>query len=83
LKDLEIVIDRRCCSEKKVSVDDFQEKIQNQLSVYKIKFAYDNSPVDAFCEYGYTMIGFVNASEEEQSNVTNNINKIFNELIKI
>jgi len=83
MKYLEIVIDRQCCNEKEISIDNFQKKIQNKLSEYKIKFAYDNSPSDAFCNYGYTQIGFLNASKEEQYSVTETINSIFNELQQI
>ncbi len=80
MRNLEIIVDKRCCNEKKVSIDEFQKKIQSELSQYKIKFAYDNSPSDAFCNHGYTRIDFINTSQEEQLNVTDIINNIFNEI---
>jgi len=82
MEGLKIAVDRRCCNEKNVSMDDFQEKIQNKLSEYKIKFTYADSPRDAYCTCGHTVISFVNASKEEIENVTNNINAIFKELIE-
>ena len=83
MKELEIAIDRRCCNEKKVSINIFEKKIQQKLYSYKIDFTYSESPIDAFCEYGHTIINFVNISKEEQDSIVNNINQIFNELIEV
>lgn len=83
MKDLAIVVDRRCCNQKKVPINDFQEKIQNKLSMYEVKFTYYNSSTDAFCTQGHTKIDFINTSKEEQLNVENSINTIFNALANI
>ena len=78
---LTIVIDKKCCKEKKVYIDDFEENLRDRLPMYTIQFRYDCSPEDAFCEYGYTMFELVNPSEGENLRVRSIIDEVFNNLV--
>ena len=80
---LTIVIDKKCCKEKKVCIDNFEKNLIDRLSTYTVQFRYDCSPEDAFCEYGYTMLELANPSEGESLRVKSIIDEVFNNLERI
>jgi hypothetical protein len=77
VKTLKITIDTRCCDEKRISVEEFQKKIHNELQQYKIEFLYSKSPLDSFCECGHINIGFVNIQKKEQDNIIKILENIY------
>ena len=77
MKTLKITIDTRCCDEKRISVEEFQKKIHNELQQYKIEFLYSKSPLDSFCECGHINIGFVNIQKKEQDNIIKILENIY------
>ena len=78
MKTLKITIDTRCCNEKRISIEEFQKKIYNELQQYEIEFSYNKSPLDSFCECGHINIGFVNIQKKEQDNIIKILENIYN-----
>jgi len=80
MKTLTIVIDIRCCNEKKVVLADFENSLKKNFSKYDVKFIHENSSLDVICEQGHKMVDFENTSDEEQKQIVTKIEQTFYEL---
>ena len=81
MTNLTIVVDLRCCNEKGISIDGFQNKLKNNLSQFNIKFQVEESASDVICTKGYIMFEIENPSKKDTINVGKVIEDVFNNLI--
>ena len=83
MKNLMIIIDIKCCNEKKVILKDFEKSLKKNLSEYNIEFIHENSDLDVICTQGYKMVEFENSSSEEQKHVIEKLEQVFYELSEV
>ena len=80
---LKIIIDLRCCNEKNIIVDDFQNDLKNEFSNYNTTFSLDKSPIDVICTQGYLMIDVENSTDKEINDITKTIEKTFHTMERV
>lgn len=83
MKTLTIVIDIRCCNEKKVVLSDFENSLKRNFSEYDINFIHDSSSLDVICTQGYKVVELQNSSSKEQKQVETKLEQIFYELSEV
>lgn len=83
MRRLYIAIDSRCCNEKKVCIEDFQNALKKRFFQYDVQYGIKDSDSDVICTNGHYMFEIENPIGDEESSIPEIIKKTFDKLVHL